>query len=101
MKLFKQSKSEYCSPKFSPSLFPSDALDFVSAVTEVVFQPVSEAVFTSPYTSCGTFEILEDKIAFEGEEGFTVRLLPPREGAGYVVGENSTADVVILDNDSK
>lgn len=66
----------------------------------VTFAPVSEADFSSPYVSCGVFTILEDKIAFEGEEGFVVRLLPPLE-AEFEIGQNGTADVIILDNDGK
>lgn len=68
-------------------------------MVEVVFEASSEANFTRPYTSCGFLPLLEDKIAFEGEENFTVSILPP--SIGTELGENSTATVIILDNDGK
>ena len=75
-------------------------LDFVSSVENVTFLPVSEADFTSPYESCGSFLILNDKLAFEGEEGFVVNLLSPPEDE-YRIGQNGTANVTILDDDGK
>ena len=74
----------------------------MSSVVPVTFAPVSEANFSSPYESCGAFTILEDTIAFEGEERFAVRLLPPLDAEySYEIEQNATADVIILDNDGK
>lgn len=72
-------------------------LDFVSSVEEVTFFPVNETV---SQVSCGSFVIVDDKIAFEGEEGFVVNLLSPPV-AEYRIGQNATANVTILDNDGK
>ena len=76
--------------------FLLDLLDFESSVQPVVFDAISEARFTSPYSSCQQFTILEDKIAFEGNESFIVTLQPSSLAE---VGMNSTANVTILDND--
>lgn len=77
-----------------------DQLDFLSAIEPVRFEAVGETNFSSPHTSCAFFAILDDKIAFEGEEGFVVGIQAP-SGAEYQIGTNSTANVTILDNDGK
>lgn len=77
---------------------PLDLLDFISAVQPVTFDRISEANFTIPYISCATFAILEDKIAFEGNETFAVRI---QTSSLVELGMNSMANVTILDNDSK
>ncbi len=52
--------------------------------------------------TCVPLPVLEDKLAFEGEEFYTVTLLSLVEGAGMVtLGNNTTATVYIQDNDSK
>ena len=71
-------------------------LDFVSAVKAVQFAAISEADFSRPYISCSNFSILDDKIAFEGDETFTVMIKPL---ASAELGGNSTANITILDND--
>ncbi len=62
----------------------------------VQFDAISEADFATPYVSCANFSILEDKIAFEGNETFSVVIQPLTRAE---IGENSTANVTILDND--
>lgn len=49
---------------------------------------------------CTMFEILEDKIAFEGEETVLVTIVLPLINATRL-GDNSTALVVISDNDGE
>lgn len=49
---------------------------------------------------CTSFEILEDKIAFEGEERVRVAIVLPPINATRL-GDNSTALVVISDNDGE
>lgn len=63
-------------------------------MVQVLFLPTSEA--NSSNVSCGYVSIVEDKLGFEGEELFTVSILPH---ATAMVGGNNTADVIILDND--
>ena len=60
----------------------------------VIFLPTDEA--NSSNVSCGQLSIVEDKLAFEGDELFTVSIVPL---ATAVVGQNRTADVIIFDND--
>lgn len=69
----------------------------MSTVQAVVFEPLSEANFSGPYTSCGSFPVIDDKIAFEGDETFVVRILDPL--AAVQLGSNTTANVTIVDND--
>ena len=77
-------------------------LDFVSSVELVEFEATTEANFSSPYISCTSFSIQEDRIAFEGEESFLLQILPPQAaGQDYEIGQNSTANVTILDNDGE
>lgn len=53
-------------------------------------------------TTCFLVPILEDRLAFEGEEMFMVQILPPVEGIGVIeFGPNTTIAVYILDNDSE
>lgn len=72
----------------------SDYADFVAGVENVTF----EASTNSSSVSCAYFEILEDRLAFEGTENFTVTL---EETDVAMIGENSTALVSIRDNDGK
>ena len=76
-------------------------MDFESTVLPVTFEAVSEDIFSPPYVSCGVVAILEDKLAFEGDEVFVVNLLPGLLNATAMIGQNGTANVTIQDNDRK
>ena len=67
-------------------------------VQAVTFGAVDESNFSFPYISCGYFIVLDDKIAFEGNEQFLVELQPL---SSALIGEMSVANVTIQDNDSK
>ena len=66
------------------------------------FQNVTIPLSMAGDTTCVTFSILEDKLAFEGVESFSVQLVIPDQSsdAGVVFGVNTTT-VYILDNDSE
>ncbi len=77
-----------------------------SSVAHLDFTPDQRTVTIPPSnitdTTCVSFSILEDKLAFEGQETFSVQLLPPIQGVGEIqLGANTTATMYILDNDSK
>ena len=72
--------------------------DFVSSIQEIVFEAVNETEFSFPSVSCGYFGILEDKVAFEGDEWFLLELI---SSSMEVEGINSTVNVTIHDNDGK
>ncbi len=77
-----------------------------SSVAHLDFTPDQRTVTIPPSnitdTTCVSFSILEDKLAFEGQETFSVQLLPPIQGIGEIqLGAITTATVYILDNDSK
>ena len=82
------------------------SLAFFSASAFEDFTPASRLVTLPPTAdsngsvACTTFEMLEDKIAFEGGERIRVVIvLPP--GNATQLGDNSTAWVVINDNDGE
>ena len=53
---------------------------------------------TPPLVSCTTAFILDDEIAFEGNETFQVELVGTSHGNAQI-GNTSVANVTILDND--
>ena len=77
--------------------------DFTPGVLNVTFPAVPETNFTNYTVSCVDIPILEDTVAFEGVENFSVILLPPDVDEGLLVtrGENVSLSVTIRDNDSK
>ena len=74
-------------------------LDFTSEVKVVTFPP-SESSFS---IACTTVEVLEDKLAFEGSESFTVAIesIEAVDVTSVTVGSNFTSEVIIQDNDGE
>ena len=53
-------------------------------------------------TACTAIAVVDDRVALEGEEQFTVELtLPPGEPAGLLLGTNSQTTITITDNDGR
>ena len=77
--------------------------DFIGGVQNVTFPSVSEADFDNVSIACTEFVILEDKLAFEEVENFSVSLLPLEISEEFLAefGENTSATVEIRDNDCK
>ena len=72
-------------------------LDFIPS-TQNATLPINE----TSSTTCVTFEVLDDYLALEGEEGFGLRLsLPPAAGRVSLEAQTQVAMVVISDDDSE
>jgi len=71
--------------------------DFTPASRLITLPPTADS---NGSVACTTFDILEDKIAFEGGERISVVIVLP-SGNATQLGDNSTAWVVIYDNDGE
>ena len=72
-------------------------IDFIPS-TQNATLPISETAFNT----CVTFEVLDDYLALEGEEGFGVRLtLPAAAGRISLEVRTQEAMVMISDDDSE
>ena len=79
---------------FLPFLPPAYS-DFIPGVWNITIPPS-----TVNDTACVPFPILEDKVAFEGQEFFLLRLHSPVL-AEVQLGVNRTSTVYIVDNDGE
>lgn len=83
---------------FASCLHNSSAFEDFTPAARFLTLPPSAGGNSS--VMCTSFEILEDKIAFEGEERVRVAIVLPPINATRL-GDNSTALVVISDNDGE
>ena len=80
---------------FFLSFFPPAYSDFIPGVWNITIPPS-----TVNDTACVPFPILEDKLAFEGQEFFLLRLHTPVL-TEVQLGVNRTSAVYIIDNDGE